>query len=91
MKEFTKNEYAAIKRINNTTKVLRTKRDRIKAKINLLQLDVDRFDKEIETWEAPIRNITGGFTSEEVLDGTYRLAPKDEVNEEIIDIEIENN
>lgn len=91
MKEFTKNEYAAIKRINNTTKVLRTKRDRIKAKIDLLQLDVDRFDKEIETWEAPIRNITGGFTSEEVLDGTYRLAPKEEVNEEIINIEIENN
>lgn len=90
MKEFTKNEYAAIKRINNTTKVLRTKRDRIKAKIDLLQLDVDRFDKEIETWEAPIRNMTGGFTSEEVLDGTYRLAPKEEVNEEIIDIEIEN-
>ena len=74
----TKNEFAAIKRINTTVRVLNSKKDSLIAKINLLQSQISNIEKEIENWESPVKNMTGGFTSTEVLDGTWLLAPKNE-------------
>ena len=83
---FNKNEYAAIKRIATTVKTLNSKKANLQSKINLMQLEIDRINKEIDTWEMPFKQMTGGFTSDQVLDGTWRLAPKEDVVEEINNI-----
>lgn len=77
--ELKKNEYAAIKRIATTVKTLNSKKANLKSKIDLMQLEIDRINKEIDTWEMPVKQMTGGFTSDQVLDGTWRLAPKENV------------
>lgn len=76
--ELTKNEYAAIKRIATTVKTLNSKKAALQAKINIMLADIKRIDNEINNWELPVKNMTGGFTSDQVLDGTWRLAPKNE-------------
>lgn len=76
--ELTKNEYAAIKRIATTVKTLNSKKSALLSKIGLMELKIKRIEKEIDNWELPVKNMTGGFTSDQVLDGTWRLAPKNE-------------
>jgi hypothetical protein len=76
--ELTKNEYAAIKRIATTVKTLNSKKNTLLSKIGLMELEIKRIEKEIDNWELPVKNMTGGFTSDQVLDGTWRLAPKNE-------------
>lgn len=76
--ELTKNEYAAIKRIATTVKTLNSKKSALLSKISLMELEIKRIEKEIDNWELPVKNMTGGFTSDQVLDGTWRLAPKNE-------------
>lgn len=77
--ELNKNEYAAIKRIATTVKTLNSKKSSIQAKINLMLLDIDRINKEIDMWEKPVKEMTGGFTSDQVLDGTWLLTPQENV------------
>ena len=76
--ELTKNEYAAIRRIATTVKTLNSKKRNIQSKIDLMLIDIKRIEKEIEMWEKPVIEMTG-FTSDKVLDGTWRLAPKENV------------
>ena len=76
--ELTKNEYAAIRRIATTVKILNSKKRNIQSKIDLMLGDIKRIEKEIEMWEKPVIEMTG-FTSDKVLDGTWRLAPKENV------------
>lgn len=78
MKELTRNELAAVKRVAATTKSLRTKRDKLYSKVNDLKKLIADLDAEILTWEAPIIAMTG-FTSTEVLDGTWKIEDVEEV------------
>lgn len=71
MKELTRNELAAIKRVAATTKSLRTKRDKLYTKIAELDKLISDLNKEILTWEAPIIAMTG-HTSDEILDGSWK-------------------
>lgn len=87
--EFSKNDYAAIRRIALTVKTLNSKKRNLQSKIDLLLADIKRIDKEIDMWEAPVKEMSGGFTSDQVLNGTWRLAPKEEI--EMIEDVIENN
>lgn len=80
MKELSRNEMAAVKRINSTTKKLYDKYLKLQAKIAELQVECRHINNEIELWEAPIRKMTGGFTSSEVLDGSW-LLPVDNVED----------
>lgn len=80
MKELSRNEMAAVKRINSTTKKLYDKYLKLQAKIAELQVECGHIKNEIELWEAPIRKMTGGFTSSEVLDGSW-LLPVDNVED----------
>lgn len=66
-KELTRFEVAVVKRTAQSTKPLRNKRDRITAKIAALNTELNEVNAVIEKFEAPIREITGGLTSEEVL------------------------
>lgn len=74
MKELSRFELAIVKRTAQNTKSLRTKRDKLVAKIEKAQAELDVINNSIEGFEAPIRTMTGGFTSEEVLSGAMAVA-----------------
>ena len=87
MKELSRFELAIVKRTAQNTKTLRTKRDKLVAKIEEAQNELEKVVNAIEGFEAPIRELTGGFSSEEVLNGTMEVAaataetPEGEVDE----------
>lgn len=87
MKELSRFELAIVKRTAQNTKTLRTKRDKLIAKIEESQAELEKVVSAIEGFEAPIRELTGGFSSEEVLNGTMEVAaateeaPEGEVDE----------
>lgn len=86
----SKTEFAAIKRINTTVKVLNSKKSGLIAKLHLLENQIASIDKEIENWELPVKNMTGGFTSTEVLDGTWGMRPEEKVEPVVDEIDVDN-
>ena len=87
MKELTRFEMAIVKRTAQNTKTLRTKRDKLVAKIEAAQAELEKINDVIEGFEKPVKDMTGGFTSEEVLNGAMDVAaatsetPEGEVDE----------
>ena len=73
-KELSRFELAICKRTAQNTKSLRTKRDKLVAKIEEAQAELNVMNEAIEGFEAPIKAMTGGFTSEEVLGGAMAVA-----------------
>lgn len=90
MKELSRCELAIVKRTAQNTKSLRTKRDKLVEKIEKAQEELGVINEAIEGFEAPIKTMTGGFTSEEVLAGIMAVAeateaaPEGEVSEEAV-------
>lgn len=90
MKELSRFELAIVKRTAQNTKSLRTKRDKLVEKIEKAQEELGVINEAIEGFEAPIKTMTGGFTSEEVLAGIMAVAeateaaPEGEVSEETV-------
>ena len=90
MKELSRFEMAIVKRTAQNTKSLRTKRDKLVEKIEKAQEELGVINEAIEGFEAPIKTMTGGFTSEEVLAGIMAVAeateeaPEGEVSEEAV-------
>lgn len=74
MKELSRFELAIVKRTAQNTKSLRTKRDKLVEKIEKAQEELGVINEAIEGFEAPIKTMTGGFTSEEVLAGIMAVA-----------------
>lgn len=74
MKELSRFEMAIVKRTAQNTKSLRTKRDKLIAKIEAAQAELEVINETIEGFEAPVKTMTGGFTSEEVLGGAMAVA-----------------
>ncbi len=66
-KELSRFEIAIVKRTAQNTKALRTKRDKAKAKIEALTAELQEIEAVIEKFEAPVKEITGGLSSKEVL------------------------
>lgn len=87
MKELSRTELAIVKRTAQNTKSLRTKRDKLKSKIEQYTEELNVINETIDKFEAPIKELTEGLTSEEVLD--YINNPKSEEtteeNKEVID------
>lgn len=89
-RELSRFELAIVKRTAQNTKSLRTKRDKLVEKIEKAQEELGVINEAIEGFEAPIRTMTGGFTSEEVLAGIMAVAeateaaPEGEVSEEAV-------
>lgn len=90
MKELSRFELAIVKRTAQNTKSLRTKRNKLVEKIEKAQEELGVINEAIEGFEAPIKTMTGGFTSEEVLAGIMAVAeateaaPEGEVSEEVV-------
>ena len=73
-RELSRFELAIVKRTAQNTKGLRTKRNKLVGKIEKAQEELGVINEAIEGFEAPIKNMTGGFTSEEVLAGIMAVA-----------------
>ncbi len=67
MRELSRFDLAIIKRTAKNTKALVAKRDKLQAMIKKNQEELDTILATIEKFEAPIIEMTGGFTSEQVL------------------------
>ena len=78
MKELTRFELAAVKRVAANTKSLRTKVEKLNAKIAELQTTKATYLNEIAMWESPIVDKYG-YTVDEILDGRYLLPENCEV------------
>lgn len=89
MKELSRFEMATVKRIAKSTKTLRTKRDKLMAVIAKSQEELDAINVAIDRFEAPVKDMTGGFTSEEVLNGVMEVveATEDTPTGEVDDTE----
>lgn len=72
MKELTRFEIAACKRVAANTKSLRTKVEKLNAKIAELTKMRSTYINEIAMWESPIIDKYG-YSVEEILDGTYLI------------------
>lgn len=67
-KELSRFELAIVKRTAQNTKALRTKREKVAAKIAALTTELQEIEAVIEKFESPVREITGGLSSFEVLE-----------------------
>ena len=92
MKELTRFEMAAVKRVAANTKSLRTKVEKLNAKIAELTTMKTTYLNEIAMWESPIVDKYG-YTVDEILDGTYLIPtcteelPESVAIEEELDVE----
>lgn len=95
MRELTRFEIAACKRVAANTKSLRTKVEKLNAKIAELSETKATYLNEIAMWESPIVEKYG-YTVEQILDGSYLLAEGEVVpeitGEYVIEtVEVNNN
>lgn len=72
-KELTRFEIAACKRVAANTKSLRTKVEKLNAKIAELNETKATYLNEIAMWESPIVEKYG-YTVEQILDGSYLIS-----------------
>ena len=88
MKELTRFEMAAVKRVAANTKSLRTQVEKLNAKIVELETMRNTYLSEIKVWESPIVEKYG-YSVDEILDGTYLIPTCTEELPESIAIEEE--
>ena len=88
MKELTRFEMAAVKRVAANTKSLRTKVEKLNAKIAELETMRNTYLSEIKVWESPIVEKYG-YSVDEILDGTYLIPVCNEELPESVAIEEE--
>ena len=67
MKELSKFEIAAIKRTAQNVNAMVTKKTKLKEKIDALQAEYDKIEEAQEQFEAPIRKMTGGYGTEDLI------------------------
>ena len=68
MKKFSKFEIATIKRTAQNVNPMVTKKLKIKEQIATLQEEYDRLETMQEQYEASIRTMTGGYSTEDLVD-----------------------
>lgn len=66
-KEFTKFEIAIIKRTAQNANQLVTKKNKIIDKIDSLNKELESLSDMLEKYEAPIKTMTGGYTTEDLI------------------------
>lgn len=60
-------QMAAVKRTAQNTKKLVAQREKINAKMRELASELISISEQIDGWETPIKVMTGGYTSEQIL------------------------
>ncbi len=69
MKELSRTELATVKRTAANVKTFRTKKAKLEAQKAKIDAELESVIKSIDLFEQPIIEVTGGFTSEQVLNG----------------------
>lgn len=103
MKELSRFEMAAVKRTAQNVKTMRRKLEKLEAQQAEITKEVNSLSELIYDWEQPIIKMTGGFTSEQVLNGEMNIeheelpennmvddSPLDEYLLEPIDDDVQN-
>ena len=67
-REFSKHEIASIKRTAQNISMMSNKRNKLNEKIAKLTEERDTIQKVIDAWEAPIKELSGGLTTEQLVD-----------------------
>lgn len=67
MIELNRLQLAAIKRAAKNVQPMRNKKARLMQRMEALQREIEGIDATIEAWENPVRAMTGGYSSEEIL------------------------
>lgn len=83
MIELTRFQMAAVKRTEQSVRALRRKKVRLEATIEKTLKEIEELDQEIDIWEQPVIQMTGGFTSEQVLNGEMELAEELKDNNDV--------
>lgn len=60
-------QMAAVKRTAQNTKKLVAKREKINAQMRDLAGQLVEVNNQIDAWESPIKTMTGGYTSEQII------------------------
>ena len=68
MKELSKFEIAAIRRTAQNVNAMVTKKAKLKEKIDALQAEYDQIEEAQEQFEVPIRKMTGGYGTEDLVE-----------------------
>lgn len=68
MKKLSKFEIVAIKRTAQNVNAMVTKKTKLKEKINALQAEYDQIEEAQEQFEAPIRKMTDGYGTEDLVE-----------------------
>lgn len=66
-REFNKFEIASIKRVASAVDRFVQKKKKIEEQINVLKEEYSKIVAEQEIWEAPIKSMTGGFSTEDLI------------------------
>lgn len=66
-KEFNKFEIASIKRVASAVDRFVQKKKKIEEQISILKEEYSKIVAEQEIWEAPIKSMTGGFSTEDLI------------------------
>lgn len=66
-KEFTKFQIASFKRTAQNVAPLVRRKEKISAEIQKLQEELESLQNQIEAYQGPVREATGGFTTEDII------------------------
>lgn len=69
MKVLSRFELAAIKRTAQNVKTMRRRKEKLEKSQSNIVDEINSLQGMIDDWEAPIVKMTGGFTSDQVLNG----------------------
>ena len=74
MKELSRAELATVKRTAANVKTFRAKKAKLEAQKAKIDAELESVNRSIDLFEQPIIEVTGGFTSEQVLNGEMEFA-----------------
>lgn len=91
MKELTRFQIAAVKRTAQNVKPLMAKKEKLMLKIEEYNAQIEELDAQIAVWEDPIKKLSGGYTSAQILDGTRDAEmAKENVEVEATELSVNN-
>lgn len=85
MKELSRFEMAAVKRTAQNVKTMRRKLEKLEVQQAEITKEVNSLSELIYDWEQPIIKMTGGFTSEQVLNGEMNIQHEELPENSVVD------
>lgn len=76
MKEFTKFQVATIKRVAQSVSPLVRQKERLTKEINEKEKELESIQIQIDAFQGPIKEMTGGFSSEDLVQRVVEVTDK---------------